>query len=314
MSYQSDIHDIRRILPRDVLRDLTRRSDFRGAWLIFHAYGVIGLAMAGFAAWPNPLTFLIALMLIGSRQMGLAILMHDAAHGVLFNTKRLNEFAGSWLCGYPVFADMVAYRHYHLKHHRTTQQADDPDLILSAPFPITPKSFLRKVFRDLTGQSALRQRSTQIIMSFKEGHAAADAEGAVQAFGTPSLWRPVIVNAGMLALFAASGFWWLYFALWLVPLITWFQLVLRIRNIGEHAVVPDNDDPLRNARTTRANLVERVFLAPYWVNFHVEHHLHMYIPCWQLPRAHQAMLKAGLGEKMEIQPGYRAVVALATSA
>ena len=313
MSYVDDIHDIRRILPRDRLRLLTRRSDLMGAWLIVHAFGVIGLAMVAFVLWPNPVTFLIAVMVIGTRQMGLAILMHDAAHGVLFNTKKLNEIAGIWLCAYPIFTDMLTYRHYHLKHHRTTQQVDDPDLILSAPFPISRESFWRKVLRDLTGQTAWRQRSAQIALSFKLAQQSEDAEGAVQAFGTPSFWRPALANLAMLAGFAGIGYWWLYFALWLLPLVTWFQLVLRVRNITEHAVVPDDNDPLRNARTTQVNLIERMFLAPYWVNYHVEHHLHMYIPCWQLPGAHRAMLEAGLGDKMEIQPSYRTVLILATT-
>src|SRR3546814_7780755 len=53
--------------------------------------------MAVFAVWPNPLTFIAAVMVIGGRQLGLAILMHDAAHGLLFRTRRWNEFAGQWL-------------------------------------------------------------------------------------------------------------------------------------------------------------------------------------------------------------------------
>jgi fatty acid desaturase len=89
--------------------------------------------------------------------------------------------------------------------------------------------------------------------------------------------------------------------------------VSRIRNIAEHAVVPDNDDPLRNTRTTRANWLERLFVAPYWVNYHLEHHLFMFVPCWRLPAAHRALLAAGLRGRMEIQPGYGAVLRLATS-
>ena len=48
----------------------------------------------------------------------------------------------------------------------------------------------------------------------------------------------------------SAGYWWLYPVLWLLSLFTWYQLISRIRNIAEHAVVPDNDDPLRNTRTT----------------------------------------------------------------
>ncbi|MDP2330206.1 MAG: fatty acid desaturase [Reyranella sp.] len=75
----------------------------------------------------------------------------------------------------------------------------------------------------------------------------------------------------------------------MLPLATWYQLASRIRNIAEHAVVPDNDDPLRNTRTTYAGPVVRLLLAPYWVNFYLEHHLFMFVPCWRLPAAHRAL-------------------------
>ena len=101
---------------------------------------------------------------------------------------------------------------------------------------------------------------------------------------------------------AAAGYWWLYPVMWLLPLATWYQLISRIRNIAEHAVVPDNDDPLRNTRTTYANLMERLLLAPYWVNYHLEHHLFMFVPCWRLPAAHRALIAAGRRNEMELQP------------
>jgi fatty acid desaturase len=251
--------------------------------------------MALFVWWPNPLTFVLAVMVIGARQLGLAILMHDAAHGLLFADRRLNEWVGSWLCAAPVFTSLQLYRPYHLTHHRHTQQAEDPDLGLSAPFPITRKSLWRKIARDLSGRTAYQRRLEQ----FRRGLAK---EG-----------KAFIVNLVLLGALAAAGYWWLYPLLWLVPLATWYQLVSRVRNIAEHAVVPDNDDPLRNTRTTLANFLERLFVAPYWVNYHLEHHLFMFVPCWRLPSAHRALLATGLRDRMEIQPGYAAVLRLATS-
>ena len=47
---------------------------------------------------------------------------------------------------------------YHLQHHKFAQQAEDPDLGLSAPFPITRASLRRKIVRDLTGQTWFKQR------------------------------------------------------------------------------------------------------------------------------------------------------------
>ncbi len=266
-----------------------------GALLVLHAWGLIFGSMALFAVFPNPLTFILAVMVIGARQLGLAILMHDAAHGLLFANRRLNEWAATWLCASPVFTSLALYRPYHLTHHRHTQQAEDPDLGLSAPFPVSRRSLWRKIARDLSGRTAYRRRLEQLRR------------------GLAKEWRSFVANLVLLGALTAIGTWWLYPLLWLVPLATWYQLVSRIRNIAEHAVVPDNDDPLRNTRTTHANFLERLLVAPYWVNYHLEHHLFMFVPCWRLPAAHRALLAAGLGERMEIQPGYRAVLRLATS-
>ena len=93
----------------------------------------------------------------------------------------------------------------------------------------------------------------------------------------------------MFAALAAAGVWWAYPLLWLVPLLTWMMVITRIRNIAEHAVVPDSSDPLRNTRTTHANFLERLFIAPYYVNYHLEHHLLFYVPCYNLPKVHRLL-------------------------
>ena len=281
-------------LTAEQVRTLRGKSNVAGALLVLHAWVLIGASMALFVWWPNPFTFLLAVMVIGCRQLGLAILMHDAAHGLLFNNRRLNDWVGAWLCAYPVFTSLALYRPYHLTHHRFTQQAQDPDLGLSKPFPITRKSLWRKVVRDLTGQTAFQRRRDQ----FRRGIAVREGP---------------IVNAVLWGVLALLGYWWLFPLLWIVPLATWYQLVSRIRNIAEHAVVPDNDDPLRNTRTTYAGPLMRLFVAPYWVNFHLEHHLFMFVPCWRLPAAHRTLLLAGRRDQMEIQPSYAAVLRRAAS-
>ena len=283
------------LLTPDELRGLRQRSDVRGLWCVAHAWLVILGCMVALAVYPHPLVWLAGVMIVGARQLGLAILMHDAAHGVLTERRWLNEWLGQYACSWPLFADMHAYRAYHLQHHRHTQQAADPDLSLSAPFPITRASFRRKILRDLTGQTMFKQRLAQ----FRKG-----------------VWRlrgAIGFNLGFLLVLTMAGQWHLFFLLWAVPYFTWFPMVTRIRNIAEHAMVPDNDDPFRNARTTKANLLWRALVAPYWVNYHVEHHLIMYIPCYRLARFHRLLIAKGYGDRMELQPGYLPVLGLATS-
>ena len=292
------------------MAQLRARSNLKGGLCIAHAWAVIGAAMALFALWPGPLTFLVAVVLIGSRQLGLAILMHDAAHGVLVASRRFNDPLSQWLCAFPVFADTIPYRHYHLVHHRRTQQADDPDLHLSAKFPITRASFRRKLVRDLTGQTGFKQRRAQI-------RAALGKPGApfAERFATfrKKLGGPLLANLVLLALLTAFGKPHYYLMFWLLPLLTWQQVVTRIRNIAEHAMVPDNNDPMKNARTTYANWWERALFAPYWVNYHVDHHLLFYVPCYNLPRLHAMLLEKGFGPKMEIRENYTDVLRLAAS-
>ncbi|MBL8331912.1 MAG: fatty acid desaturase family protein [Rubrivivax sp.] len=289
----------------DEWRALCARSRWRGLWLVAHCWGVIGLAMLAGALWPPVIP--LAVMVIGTRQLGLFILMHDAAHGLLHPNRRVNDAVGRWLCS----SSLDGYRPYHLQHHRYVQQAEDPDLGLSAPFPVSRESLRRKLLRDLTGQTFYKQRLAPLLQ--RRAPAASPLQRDSQELVRGA--RFVVGNALGLAVFAAAGWWWVWVVLWLLPMATWLPLVTRIRNIAEHALVArDEPDPLRQARTTQAGWLERALLAPYWVNFHLEHHLFTAVPCWKLPQAHALLRQRGVTARMELQPGYARVLRLAMAA
>ncbi len=303
---------VSRIDPKTVFTpqewaELTRRSSWMGLALVAHAWALIIGAGAMFIAWPNPATFVLAVMVIGARQLGLAILMHDGAHGALHPDAKMNAFIGEWLCAAPVGSNLETYRKYHLKHHRYTEQPEDPDLMLSKPFPISRGSLLRKIVRDLTGRTFFQQRFGMLFATPKPGQKKA-------LFLNDTRRRFFAVNALLLLALSLAGYWWAFFALWLLPMATWMQLILRVRNIGEHAVVHATDDPFHHARTTLANPVERLLVAPYWVHFHAEHHLFMHVPCWNLEKAHRLLMEKGYGPRMVLSDGYGDVLALAAPA
>ena len=305
--------DPKAFFPPQEWAALSRRSSWRGLFMVAHSWATILLAGALFVAWPNPVTLILAVMMIGARQLGLAILMHDAAHGALHPDLKLNDWIGASLCGAPVGASLHAYRPYHLTHHKFAQQAEDPDLGLSAPFPITPVSLRRKMIRDLTGQTFFKQRIRPTIEACRTRKAKRLSHAQVAA-GLWAFWGPfVIANGAMLGLLTVFGVWWAYPVLWLLPMASWYPLVTRLRNIAEHACVPDNDDPLRHARTTRANVIERLLIAPYYVNYHCEHHMFMFAPCYRLPTIHKALTAKGLAHRMEVQPDYWTVIRMAAS-
>ncbi len=327
---------------------ITHVSEWRGAWLVLHGWLVVALAAFGAAwawdfHWAAGLTATpVALALLGGRQLGLAILMHDGAHGLLSPNRKLNNWLGEWPSGAAVGSDLQSYRAYHLTHHRFTQQPEDPDLGLSAPFPTSRASLWRKAMRDLTGQTFLKQRTAQFGFAWRGVKAMLRPGGEEPGkrntvAGTPfnkqaqssaglsapmnesaaipvakTVGRFLLVQAMLLAL--SLLLWgWLPYALYLLALATTFQLFLRIRNIAEHAcTTTGSDDPFTHARTTQAGWLERATVAPYWVNYHSEHHLFMGVPCYSLPTAHALLGKGGYHQRMRIEPDYRAVLRLVT--
>jgi fatty acid desaturase len=298
---------VARIDPKDVFTSeewtrFSKRSSWMGLACVASAWTLIVAAAAMFVAWPNPLTYLLALMLIGARQLGLAILMHDAAHGALHPNMKVNDWVGEWLCAAPTGARLQSYRDYHLKHHKYTEQPEDPDLALSAPFPVTRASLFRKIVRDLTGQTFFKQRRMQLFANLQKGQIV-----------NPTTAHFLIFNALLLLALTLAGYWWAYFALWLAPMASWYPLVTRLRNIAEHACVDTREDPFSHARTTLANLFERLFIAPYWVHFHGEHHVFMHVPCYRLQSLHNNLMDKGYWSRMHISAGYFAVLSEASS-
>lgn len=306
----------KRIRPLDLFskqewEHVSRRSDLKGLGMVVHCWAVIALAIAA-AIW-QPLLIIFAVPIIGARQLGLAVLMHEAAHGGLTRNKTVNDFVGHWLAGAPIGGSLKAYRPYHLQHHKYAQQPEDPDLVLSAPFPITQISLKRKIIRDLTGQTFIKQRYNQLSnamgLNIRPGKSAGNRMQAAREAAVPYL----VTNIALLVFLSVIGYWWAFFVLWLLPMATWNMMITRLRNIAEHAVVPDHEDPMRHARTTHATLLERIFLAPYWVNYHCEHHMFMHLPFYRLAEAHRLLERKGITERMEVQDSYWRVLKSASS-
>ena len=124
----------------------------------------------------------------------------------------------------------------------------------------------------------------------------------------------MIANALLLVALALAGHPEAFFLLWWLPALTGYSLVLRLRSIAEHAAVGDPTDELRQTRTTLVPFWLAFFIAPHHVNYHLEHHLFMFIPHYRLARAHRLLGEAGVLERAEVAPGYLEVLRRATSA
>jgi fatty acid desaturase len=63
--------DPKSVFSADEWSRLTSRSSLRGMFLVAHAWGTVIAAVALVTLWPNPLTWLIAVTVVGARQLGL---------------------------------------------------------------------------------------------------------------------------------------------------------------------------------------------------------------------------------------------------
>jgi fatty acid desaturase len=294
----------RAAVGRDEIRALLEMHDLRSWGSIAINWGLVFAACALVAVWPNPLTVVAALFVIGARQLGFAVLMHEASHRSLFRLRRLNDWAGNWLCAYPIWSDLRPYRPYHLQHHARTGTAEDPDLGLVRPFPITRGSLRRKIWRDLSGQTGRKFARGAWQRTFARWRRDPVARAAARGV--------LVTNVALLGILAAFGHPALYL-LWVGAWLTTHTLVTRFRSIAEHALTPDPDDPLGNTRTTVARWWERLLLAPNRVNYHLEHHLLMTVPHYHLPRMHRLLRRRGVLDRACVERGYWTVLARAAS-
>ena len=67
----------------------------------------------------------------------------------------MNDFVGEYLCALPTFNSLSGYRAYHMAHHRLAGTSEDPDLHMTAQYPVSKASLQRKLLRDISGLSGL---------------------------------------------------------------------------------------------------------------------------------------------------------------
>src|SRR5262245_35539933 len=127
--------DFRKALPKELLQRLTQRSAWRASLAIIHDFAVVAIAICvALAFWPNPLVSLLAVIVIGTRQHALFVIAHDAAHYLLFENRKLNDFVGRAAATVQGLS-MCTYRVIHRLHHNNLYGALDPDTAMHGGYP-----------------------------------------------------------------------------------------------------------------------------------------------------------------------------------
>ena len=304
----------RRLLSPAELASLTELDDWRSLAAAALTLCIIAAAIAfAVAVWPSPWVAL-SVVVIGVQQHALFVLAHDSAHYRLFKSRLINDAAGRAI-GMASGISMCTYRVIHRLHHNCLYTAEDPDTAIHGGYPRGVAYLWKKLAQDLVGLNAWKTFAYFFgapainAATSRAARPLDDTSPALRSAARQDRWAVAAfqLSAPCLA-FALGGVHALalYLVLWVLPLVTVLQPILRLRAIAEHGGVTDLTSPLTAARCnltsgSAANVLARAFLFPHHVNYHLEHHLYPAVPHYRLPELHRLLQSKGVLAGAEVR-------------
>jgi len=275
--------------------DLRRIDNVRNAISVAAVWFWVALIIGG-AVWLGAWwAYLIAFVLMGPMYARFAILMHEAAHKLLFTNKRWNDWIGKWVVAYPVFTPVQLYRRVHFAHHKDEFGPDEPDLAFYGPYPCTRRALRRRLFRDAVGISGWKNFVPLVKNTrTKPFRPIGLSIFAVQAVVWAAMW-------------AATGRWWIYPLLWWLPWMTEWRVINRLRSIAEHGGMERSPDRRATTHNVRQSLLARFWIVPYNTGWHLAHHVDMGVPWRNLPAYHAELERSGYITDAITYPSYWAL-------
>ena len=264
----------------DVRAELRRIPDVRNAVTVLGAWMQIALVVGG-AVWLDRWwVWPIAVLLMGRSFALLLILGHEAAHRLLFRRKPVNDFVGRWVLSYPGFVPFDLYRRSHMAHHRDEMGPEEPDIPLYAGYPITRASLRRKLTRDALGSSGWKNLKPLL-------------RAATKASSRPVAMPIFAAQAVIFAAFLAAGWPQLYLVLWVLPWMTTWRVINRLRAIAEHGGMTRSADRRQTTHHVHQSVLARFWMVPYNTGWHLAHHVDSGIPWRALPALHRELEASG---------------------
>jgi fatty acid desaturase len=290
-------------IDRETLQSLSVPSNSRTLCDLFFSWGVIAGAIAGAHLIGRTYAYVLAIIVIGSRQNALATLAHEGWHSLLFSSRRLNHGFGAWLYAYPLGILYYHDRDRHLRHHREVGHHYDPDWInYTTSHRESSGRVLRYLGSLLCGRllfstlwSFVKRGQPRIGVQRREDHSGV----FVELFGV-LICQAVLFSAITLL----SHRWWSYPLLWVLPLATFAGFFANFRALIEHVAVRDDVPVEDRLRDIKAGPIERFFIAPSHFNYHALHHAHPSIPHYNLMRGREAYLQKLGFYPFNVRPGY----------
>jgi len=285
------------------LKELTRRSDLRGA---FQTAGfLLLLAITAWATWycfnrAIWVGFAVALFAHGtiySFMSGLAT--HELSHGTVFKTKWLNSLFVRFfsLISWFNFHD---YKMSHTYHHLyTLYPRGDREVVLPNTPSLHPLFLLQLFTFNLVGtrnepysHPLVRNMggALRVALTGRHGKEWLEAvyEGQEEARKKSVNWARLVVlfHAALIAVSIVFKLWMLPVLITFAPCIAnWLRYFI---GVPMHTGLRDNNPDFR--KCVRTITLDPFSSFIYWrMNWHTEHHMYAAVPCYNLKRLASAV-------------------------
>ncbi|NNE91226.1 MAG: fatty acid desaturase family protein [Verrucomicrobiales bacterium] len=238
--------------------------------------GYVGFALSFYLIisvdtwWAN----LLAVIIIGNRLQSFENLLHEAGHGNLANSRKLNDWIADYLLAIPIFKSFPLYRPMHLAHHNHLGDPEqDPDYIgPPKPGESSVSIFLKKFFSRIFIRHALIGE-------------------IIRCSWLARLKILVVFSAvGGLLWFLTDGRTVLEVAMWWwVARLTVYHLLMVFQELSDHQGL-DPGGIFSFSRNAPLGFMAHVF-HPHNSGLHLLHHLRPKIPFFNLPKADRIFLE-----------------------
>lgn len=273
------------------LRELSRVPTGRvfaaiaATWLAL--FVVLDIAIHAQAWWFD----LLAIGVNGVLFLWLAYWAHEASHGLLCESRELNDLLGDLFLSGPFGVSVAQHRWQHGRHHLGT---NNPEI------EVDQTSWLCIGGAQLLVQAILHGigwHGLSTMLRYR-GRAQDPRFAEMPPRSTASIVGLIAINGLVLLLFLAHGQWLRYLFLWPFPFFSITVAAMNLFNIVEHQA---SSDVCRTGlvpmppitRTVRAGRVERAVLAPIGSYYHIEHHHFPNIPAFRLPELRALLEQRG---------------------
>jgi fatty acid desaturase len=266
-------------------------SPARTILAITQSWFLIAAAVASGIAINSNTFYLFSIFLIGSGQHGLAILIHEGAHRLLFRNRRTNDLVAQTLLSWPLFAGFHNYRQDHLKHHKYLNTGSDPDWNKNRPDQLAEKTSLSSRILHLLGV----EHALTTVLNFTASGKHQDEATHVHEGKKRAIYYAIIFSG--LCYFGILDLFLLY---WMIPYFCIFYPLMRFRGIMEHWIPGTNQGA--GVRTVILPQWLGFALFPHNIGYHVEHHREPAIPFYNLPDYRFEIMSAE-ADRVRHEPG-----------